>query len=200
MSRSNRNTGNRQATETQAAPKATDEKIEQLDGGASNVGTDQGSEGTLSLTVPETLNEGVEQVIDWLRTSFQGQDVDAALAERFAPAPIEGTLESATPSFEIAFPLDVLAENIAEGLAAVQSALNERRAPEGTVFPDHLVGFEFQETVLDRYIRGAIYMNANLQETELVFADPEVDTTLKAINFQRMLQGLPTSFFYLRFV
>lgn len=158
----------------------------------------------LLITLPADLEEGITEVVAQLKAAYQGTDVDQALAARFAgeaedEAPVT-TAGPTEPVFELAFPLDHLADNITEGLLAVQTALDERRAPDGVFFPEGLIGFQFPLTVLERYIQATLLQERRLEEVELVFADPDVDSHLKTLNFSRYLQGLEPTCFYLRFV
>lgn len=157
----------------------------------------------LLITLPADLEEGINEVVAQLKAAYQDADVDLALAERFKAE----VSDTHTPKdillvggFELAFPLDHLADNITEGLLAIQTALDERRVPEGVVFPEALIGFQFPLTVLERYIQATLLQERRLEEVELVFADPTLDSHLKTLNFSRYLQGLDPTHFYLRFV
>lgn len=158
----------------------------------------------LLIKLPADLEEGISEVVTQLRAVYQDANVDQALAARFAgeaedEAPV-ATAGPAEPVFELVFPLDHLADNITEGLLAVQTALDERRAPDGVFFPEGLIGFQFPLTVLERYIQATLLQERRLEEVELVFADPDIDSHLKTLNFSRYLQGLEPTCFYLRFV
>ena len=157
----------------------------------------------LLIKLPADLEEGISEVVTQLRAVYQDANVDQALAARFAGE----VADTHTPQdilliggFELAFPLDHLADNITEGLLAVQTALDERRAPDGVFFPEGLIGFQFPLTVLERYIQATLLQERRLEEVELVFADPDIDSHLKTLNFSRYLQGLEPTCFYLRFV
>lgn len=157
----------------------------------------------LLITLPADLEEGINEVVTQLKAAYQDADVDQALTDRFKGE----VADTHTPKdilliggFELAFPLDHLADNITEGLLAIQTALDERRVPEGIVFPEALVGFQFPLTVLERYIQATLLQERRLEEVELVFADPAIDSHLKTLNFSRYLQGLEPTHFYLRFV
>lgn len=157
----------------------------------------------LLITLPTDLEEGISEVVTQLKAVYPDVNVDQALAVRFAgEAEDEAPLPDLTtePVFELAFPLDHLADNITEGLLAVQTALDERRTPAGVFFPEGLIGFQFPLTVLERYIQATLLQERRLEEVELVFADPDVDSHLKTLNFSRYLQGLEPTCFYLRFV
>lgn len=161
----------------------------------------------LLITLPADLEEGITEVVAQLRAAYQDANVDLALAERFKleDGPVinedNGNIDvSPTPRFELAFPLGDLADNITEGLLAVQTALDERHAPEGVVFPEALVGFQFPLTVLERYIQATLLLEQRLEDVELVFADPVTDSHLKTLNFSRYCQGLTDTHFYLRFL
>jgi len=159
----------------------------------------------LLIVLPADLEDGITEVVTQLKAVYQGADVDLALADRFAVEPelsdvAPAQLAPAEPVFELAFPLDHLADNITEGLLAIQTALDARRAPEGVVFPEALVGFQFPLTVLERYIQAVLLQERRLEEVELVIADPATDPHLKTLNFSRYLQGLDPTHFYLRFV
>jgi hypothetical protein len=158
---------------------------------------------TLTVTLPDDLNEAVDVVLGQLKAAFNEPDVDVVLADRFkTDVPDTHTPRDlvAVTGFELTFPLDALADNITEGLSAVQKALNEQRAPEGVVFPQALVGFQFPLAVLERYIQGTLLKERRLEDAELVFADPALDSHLKTLNFSRYLQGLEDTYFYLRFL
>lgn len=157
----------------------------------------------LLITLPTDLEEGINEVVAQLKATYQDADVDQALTDRFKGE----VADTHTPQdilliggFELAFPLDHLADNITEGLLAVQTALDERRAPDGVFFPEGLIGFQFPLTVLERYIQATLLQERRLEEVELVFADPDIDSHLKTLNFSRYLQGLEPTCFYLRFV
>lgn len=157
----------------------------------------------LLITLPTDLEEGINEVVAQLKAAYQDADVDQALTDRFKGE----VADTHTPQdilliggFELAFPLDHLADNITEGLLAVQTALDERRAPDGVFFPEGLIGFQFPLTVLERYIQATLLQERRLEEVELVFADPDIDSHLKTLNFSRYLQGLEPTCFYLRFV
>lgn len=157
----------------------------------------------LLITLPADLEEGINAVVTQLKAAYQDADVDLALAEHFkTEAPDTHTPKDIllVGGFELAFPLDHLADNITEGLLAIQTALDERRVPEGVVFPEALIGFQFPLTVLERYIQATLLQERRLEEVELVFADPTLDSHLKTLNFSRYLQGLDPTHFYLRFV
>lgn len=161
----------------------------------------------LLITLPTDLEEGISEVVTQLKAAYQGADVDLALAERFKPeaGPVinedNGNIDiNQVPRFELAFPLDHLADNITEGLLAVQTALDERAAPEGVNFPEELVNFQFPLTVLERYIQAVLLQERRLEDVELVFGDPSTDSHLRTLNFSRYLQGLADTFFYLRFL
>lgn len=157
----------------------------------------------LLIKLPADLEEGISEVVTQLRAVYQDANVDQALAARFAGEVADTHTPQdilLTGGFELAFPLDHLADNITEGLLAVQTALDERRAPDGVFFPEGLIGFQFPLTVLERYIQATLLQERRLEEVELVFADPDIDSHLKTLNFSRYLQGLEPTCFYLRFV
>lgn len=161
----------------------------------------------LLITLPADLEEGIAEIVTQLKAAYLDADVDQALADRFKSesGPVinedNGNIElESVKGFELAFPLDQLADNITEGLLAVQNALDERRAPEGQTFPEELVGFQFPLTVLERYIQATLLQERRLEEVELVFGDPQIDSHLKTLNFSRFLQGLDPTRFYLRFL
>lgn len=163
----------------------------------------------LAFSFPDESVEGIKQVVTLLKEAYPNEDIDARLADFFKPeaGPVinedNGNIDlggTVAPHFELVFPMDHLADNITEGLLAVQTALDERRAPEGVTFPEELVGFQFPLTVLERYIQATLLQERRLEEVELVFADPDVDSHLKTLNFSRYLQGLDPTRFYLRFL
>lgn len=163
------------------------------------------ADGRLLITLPADLNDGITEVVAQLKAAYVGADVDQALADRFKTDPVfnESNVsrgDEAEAGYELAFPLDVLADNITEGLLAVQTALDDRRAPDGVFFPEGLIGFQFPVTVLERYIQAVLLQERRLEEVELVFADPATDSHLKTLNFSRYLQGLTDTHFYLRFL
>jgi hypothetical protein len=190
------------ADKPEATPK--DPALDQGTQDQSNDSNQDQADGRLLITLPADINEGITEVVAQLRATYTEVDVDKVLAERFAP---ELTKENVTsdlvlgePRYELAFPLDVLGDDMEKGVLAVQTALDERRAPENTFFPEGLIGYEFKLPVLDRYVKGVLLSEKRLEDAELVFADPETDPYLKVLNFQRFLQGLPATHIYLRFL
>lgn len=164
---------------------------------------DPAAANTLTLTLPADLNEAVDVVLAQLKAAFNEPDVDVVLADRFKTEVTDTHAHREiilVTGFELAFPLDGLADDITQGLLAVQTALDTRSAPEGQTFPEALVGFQFPLTVLERYIQGVLHQGTRLEDVELVIADPATDTTLKTLNFTRLLQGLEATHFYLRFL
>jgi len=190
----------------EAAPKdpALDQGTQDQSNDNANSNQDQDRVADLAFSLPEDLTGGIDAVVALLRERYTDVDVDKALAAHFAPELTEENVASdmvlGDPIYQLAFPLDVLADDMAKGVLTVQTALDERRAPENTFFPEGLIGYEFNQAVLDRYTKGVLLMEKRLEEAELVFGDPETDPTLQALNFQRYLQGLPATHMYLRFL
>jgi hypothetical protein len=163
--------------------------------------------GKVLITLPADVNEGITEFVGQLKAAYFDADVDALLTDRFKPE-VDETINEDRGSddivlvtgFELAFPLDALADDITQGLLAVQNALDTRSAPEGQTFPEALVGFQFPLTVLERYIQGVLHQGVRLEDVELVIADAEADSHLKTLNFSRLLQGLAPTHVYLRFL
>ncbi len=133
--------------------------------------------------------------------SLTKQEDQQGKPDPIADALAQGVLEEqGPPIFNIIFAMDVLAEDVDEGVFSIQKALDDRFAPEGTQFPDILIGERFHKAVLERYIAGVRSLEVPLEETELVIADPETDPILKSLNFSRYLQGQPATWFYLRYL
>lgn len=191
-----------------AAPAVDQQNLQEgVDGNVvdQNKITDEARVADLAFSFPNESVEGIKQVVTLLKEAYPNEDIDARLADFFKTEPevtdthVHREILLVT-GFELSFPLDGLADNITEGLLAVQTALDNHVAPEGQAFPEELVGFQFPLAVLERYIQGVLHQNTRLEDVELVIADPATDPVLKTLNFQRLLQGLPPTHFYLRFL
>lgn len=170
--------------------------------------TDEQRVTDLAISFPEEPVDGIKQALTLLKEAYPNEDIDARMVALFTPAADTTAVAENTErndlilvtGFELAFPLDALADDIAAGMQAVQNALNARTAPEGETFPEGLIDFQFPLTALERYIQGVLHQGTRLEDAELVFADPAVDPTLRTLNFTRLLQGLEPTHFYLRFL
>lgn len=98
--------------------------------------------------------------------------------------------------FELAQNLGVLAEGIDIAYDNIAALL--ANADQEAGLPDVLLEFQLPKGVIERYIAHANEQELVLETLELVIADPATDRTLKAINFQRAMQGLKPTEFYLR--